>query len=170
LSIAFSSPFMVLGCGSGSTPGHNEGGVGVPDPGPGNEVDTDFNNPATGTNDTPETATPLGTSTTPDVTVWVGDNQIGQANHKSNYFVFRSGPASGTFLFRGCFSSPLEGLTASLWKVKNGEELLPAVETQSSTADGKNLQCLDFDQPVLEANTVYLFGLTATKGAGLYSL
>jgi hypothetical protein len=32
------------------------------------------------------------------------------------------------------------------------------------------MACLTFDQTVLEPNTVYLFGLTATGGAGQYSL
>jgi hypothetical protein len=121
-------------------------------------------------NDTPDRATPLGTSTTADITVWITNNAIGGADNASNYFVFRSAPMSGTFIFRGCFAPPLTGMTASLWKVKDAKQELPPVATQASAPDGPKSACLTFDQTVLEPGTVYLFGLTATGGAGLYSL
>jgi hypothetical protein len=145
------------------------GAENIPDPGAGDAVDVAFQSVAP--NDTPEDATPLGTSTMGDVTVWATNNTIGGAGNESNYFVFRSGPTSGTFLFRGCFGVPLTGMTATLWEVVNGAEQLPPVGTQSATVDEDAAQaCLNFDQAVLVPNTVYLFGLTATGEAGLYSL
>jgi hypothetical protein len=144
------------------------GATGIPDPGPGHQVDINFDNVPP--NDTPQKATRLGTSSTGDVTVWITDNSIGGKDNESNYFVFRSGPQAGVFLFTGCFSPPLTGMTGTLWKVEGGTARLPPVESANSTADGPTLQCLDFDQPVLEPNTVYLFGLTATGGAGTYAL
>jgi hypothetical protein len=149
-----------------------ESGLGaenIPDPGAGDAVDVAFQSVAP--NDTPEDATPLGTSTMGDVTVWATNNTIGGPGNESNYFVFRSGPTSGTFLFRGCFGAPLTGMTATLWQVVDGTEQLPPVGTQSADVDNDGAEaCLNFDQAVLAPNTVYLFGLTATGEAGLYSL
>jgi hypothetical protein len=149
-----------------------ESGLGaenIPDPGAGDAVDVAFQSVAP--NDTPEDATPLGTSTMGDVTVWATNNTIGGPGNESNYFVFRTGPTSGTFLFRGCFGAPLTGMTATLWQVVNGTEQLPPVGTQSADVDNDAAEaCLNFDQAVLAPNTVYLFGLTATGEAGLYSL
>jgi hypothetical protein len=143
-------------------------GASVPDPGSGNQVDIAFKQLFP--DDTPGQATPLGTSTMSDVTVWITDNMIGGTGNASNYFVFRSGPATGTFIFRGCFDSPITGMTAGLWRVVDGKQQTPPVGTATSTPDGPTMQCLVFDQSVLAPDTVYLFGLTATGGAGLYSL
>jgi len=163
----------ILACGSGSAPpAQSDGGMGmrgIPVPGPGHAVDVAFQSVVP--NDTPARATPLGTSTMNDVTVWVTNNAIGGASNASNYFVFRSGPSSGMFVFEGCFQAPLETMTATLWKVDaSGSEQLPPVGTAASKPDGDASACLTFSETVLEANTVYLFGLTATGGAGEYSL
>jgi hypothetical protein len=162
-----------LACGSSfsTAPAQPDGGpgpTGIPDPGPGDVVDVAFQ--SIEPNDTPQEATPLGTSTTGDVTVWISGNAIGGSGNASNYFVFRSGPTPGTFIFRGCFNSPIDGMTATLWRVVDSAARLPPVATASSTPDGPTSACLTFDQTVLDANTVYLFGLTATGGAGEYSL
>jgi hypothetical protein len=154
--------------GDAAQPDGGLGAMGIPDPGPGGTVDVSFQ--SVEPNDTPQEATPLGTSTMGDVTVWMTNNTIGGDGNRSNYFVFTSGPTSGTFIFRGCFDSPITGMTATLWKVVDSSEQLPPVATASSVPDGPGMACLTFDQTVLEPNTVYLFGLTATGGAGQYSL
>jgi hypothetical protein len=141
---------------------------GVPNPGPGNQVDTAFNNVSP--NDTPGQATPLGTSTLADVAVWIGNNAIGGPGNASNYFVFRTSPAAGTFGFDGCFTSPITSLDASLWKVVEAQPIMPAVASWSATASDGGPGCLSSDTAPLEASTVYLYGLTATGGAGTYSL
>jgi hypothetical protein len=139
-------------------------------PGPGNQVDIAFDDD--GQNFTPAHAAPLGTSTTSDVTVWVGENTIGGA-HPSSYYVFKSGPAAGTFAFDGCFSAPITSMTASLWKVtdvdQHAEQQTPPVGTWASTPDGAS-GCFASSTAPMEASTIYLFGLTALGGAGTYSL
>jgi hypothetical protein len=147
-------------CGSSPAPPSD----GIPDPGPGNEVDDDFD--SVSPNDTPDQATPLGTSTTADVVVWIVSNDIGGSAGPANYFVFRSGPAAGQFAFDGCFEPPVTSLTAGLWQVVDAQQKLPPVATWTSAADG----CLSNATAPIEASTVYLFGVTATGGAGSYSL
>jgi hypothetical protein len=137
---------------------------GIPDPGPGNEVDFDFT--SVPPNDTPDQATPLGTATTADVTVWIVGNDIGGSANPANYFVFRSGPAAGQFAFDGCFGPPITSLTAELSQVVDAQQKLPPLATWTSTPDG----CLSNATAPIEAATVYLFGLTATGGAGSYAL
>jgi hypothetical protein len=141
---------------------------GIPDPGPGNQVNVAFD--SVPPNDTPDTATPLGTSTTADIVVWITGNQIGGPGNASNYFVFRSGAAAGQFSFDGCFGSPITGMTAGLWKVVDAKQQLPPVATWQSTSDGAGSGCLTNAVASLDANTAYLFGLTATGGAGEYAL
>src|ERR1700722_11007798 len=83
----------VVGCGSSSSSSQTAyppwPDAGIPDPGPGNQVNVAF--ASVPPNDTPDTATPLGTSTTADVVVWITGNAIGGPGNASNYFVFRSG-------------------------------------------------------------------------------
>jgi hypothetical protein len=157
--------FLGLACG-GPAP---TAPLGILDPGPGHQVDVAFTNAPP--NDTPETATPLGTSTTANVTVWITGNAIGGASNPSNYFVFRSGPSAGTFAFDGCFAPPITGMTGGLWRVVDGKQQLPAVATWNSTGDGDaGRGCLANESAAMTANTIYLFGLTATGGAGQYAL
>src|ERR1700678_1519715 len=92
---------LTAACGGSPAPAPSDG---IPDPGPGNEVDFDFTNVPP--NDTPDQATPLGTSTMADVTVWIVSNDIGGSADPANYFVFRSGPAAGQFAFAGWFGPP----------------------------------------------------------------
>ena len=151
-----------FGCGSpGSAPLDLD--AGVLNPGPGNQVDIAFVNDAQ--NDTPDRATPLGTSTTNDVTVWGGENNIGGST-SANYFVFRSGPGAGQFAFDGCFTAPVTSMTAALWKVVDQKQVEPALATWATGSD----DCFASSSAPIEGSTVYLFGLTATGGAGSYSL
>jgi hypothetical protein len=184
--------FVCIACSSSrSAAPHQEGGCGaeggIPCPGTSHQVDVAFQSVAP--NDTPQQATPLGISTTGNVIVWIANNAIGGTDNASNYFVFQSGPTSGTFLFSGCFGAPITSMTATLWKVVDSAQQLPPVATASSTPDESEAgspdgatdgstdaepptasACLTFDQAVLEANIIYLFGLTATGGAGLYNI
>ncbi len=141
---------------------------GIPDPGTGNQVDVAF--ASVPPNDTPDTATPLGTSTTGDVTVWITGNAIGGPGNASNYFVFRSGPSAGQFAFDGCFASPITAITAGLWKVVAAKQQQPPVATWTSVPEGNGMGCLSNEVAMLEPDTVYLYGLTATGGAGQYAL
>jgi hypothetical protein len=141
---------------------------GVPDPGTGHQVDIAFDNVPP--NDTPDQATPLGTSTMADVTVWITGNAIGGKGNEANYFVFRSGPAAGQFAFNGCFTKPIASMDVNLWKVVEAKVLTPPVATWTATLDDAGMGCLDNEGAKLEASTVYLFGLTATGGAGTYAL
>ncbi len=155
-----------LGCGGPSTPTPTGG---IPDPGTGNQVDLAFDNVPP--NDTPDQATPLGTSTLADVTVWMGNNHIGGEGNAANYFVFRSAPTPGKFAFNGCYTPPITGLTARLWKVVDARAEDPPVATWKSAKDGDaGTGCLTNESAALEAGTVYLYGLTALGGAGTYSL
>lgn len=172
LTLAALALSLCLGCGSSSSspttyPPWPDGGI--PDPGPGNQVNVAF--ASVPPNDTPDTATPLGTSTTGDVVVWITGNAIGGPGNASNYFVFRSGPTAGQFSFDGCFGLPITGMTGGLWKVVDATQQLPAVVTWKSTGDGDaGMGCLSNEVASLEPNTGYLFGLTATGGAGEYAL
>jgi hypothetical protein len=164
---------LCLACGSSSSsspsspPGHivppRDASLDIPGPGPGNQVDIAFT--SVPPNDTPDQATPLGTSTTASVTVWITSNAIGGSSNPANYFVFRSGPAAGQFSFDGCFGPPITSMTAGLWKVVDAQVVLPPVATWASVQG-----CLSNAVASLEANTVYLYGLTATGGAGQYAL
>ncbi len=163
----------IVGCGSSSSssqttyPSWPDGGI--PDPGPGSQVNVAF--ASVPPNDTPDTATPLGTSTTADVVVWITGNAIGGPGNASNYFVFRSGPTAGQFSFDGCFGLPITGMTGGLWKVLDAKQQLPPVATWKSTGDGDaGMGCLSNAVAALEPSTGYLFGLTATGGAGEYAL
>jgi hypothetical protein len=167
---------LPLACGSSFSSGSSDGGdggfgaTGIPDPGPGHQVDIGFQNVLP--NDTPQKATPLGTSiaTNGMLPVWINNNLIGGPRAKSNYFVFRSSSMTQEFIYRGCFTLPIKTMKATLWKVVDHAEQLPPVAVSTSAMDGPGSACLDFDATVLEPNTVYLFELTATGGAGLYSL
>jgi hypothetical protein len=167
----------LLACGSSSSspsspPGHivppPDASLDIPDPGSGNQVDVAFN--SVPPNDTPDKATPLGTSTTADVTVWITSNAIGGSSNPANYFVFRSGPSAGQFSFDGCFGPPITSMTAGLWKVADAQLVLPPVATWASVGDSSAGGCLSNAVAALDANTVYVWGLTATGGAGQYSL
>jgi hypothetical protein len=166
-----------LSCGSSFSlapsdagPDGGFGATGIPDPGPGHQVDIAFQNVSP--NDTPQDATPLGTSVATNgfLPVWITNNTIGGPDNRSNYFVFRSSTTPQEFIYKGCFDLPLKGMTGTLWKVVDHAEHLPPVGSAKSTPDGLKSQCLEVDNIMLEPNTVYLFELTATGGAGLYSL
>jgi len=152
-----------LACSTPSTPLGPWPDGGVPNPGPGDQVDIAFNN--TPSNGTPDQATALGTSTMDGVTVWIGENTIGGAGNESNYFVFRAGTEGGPFAFDGCFGSPITSMTGSFWEVVEAKQVTPPVATWSATAG-----CFSNATAMMEPNTVYLFGLTATGGPGTYSL
>jgi hypothetical protein len=158
---------LAVACSSGSSgPPPNYGYL---DPGPGHQVDIGFYNQPP--NDTPATATPLGTSTTNDVTVWITHNDVGGAGNGANYFVFRSGPGAGTFAFDGCYSGGITSMSSLLWKVESGTFVEPPVGTWIATPeyDG-GPGCFDNVMAPLEANTVYLFAVVAQGAAGYYAL
>ena len=162
----------ILGCSSSGGPTSPPLGPwpagGVPNPGPGDQVDFGFNNISP--NDTADRATPLGTAMLADVAVWIGNNEIGGEGNASNYFVFRTSPVEGSFGFDGCFSAPISGMTGGLWKVVEAQLIMPAVATWSATAGDAGSGCFTDATASLDASTVYLFGLTATGGVGTYSL
>ena len=168
--IAFA--LLLLGCGS-NHPGGGGGGGGdmamgamVPDPGAGSAVDQDFTSMEP--NDTPAQATPLGVAKGPDITVWVGGNKTGGGD-TVDYFVFKSGPSAGQFsLGMGgmCWMGAVTNLTATLWKVANGQQVMPSIHQW--TGNGTCVKSMPGDAPV-EANTVYLLGVTASGGAGTYA-
>ena len=136
----------------------------IPDPGPGNKVDQDFTDMEP--NDTPETATPLGTTMTGSVNVWVTSNTLGGASDAADYFVFKSGPAAGTMTLNICFSAPITAMTATLWKVVNAKAELPPIGTWTSVATC--IQGPPMGAP-LEADSTYLFELTAKGEVAAYS-
>ncbi len=135
----------------------------IPDPGTGHGVDGDFADVEP--NDTPSQATPLGIAASSTVRVWVTNNSIGGSD-TADYFVFKSGAAAGTFSFDMCFSGSIGGLTATLWTVSNGQMVTPPVGTWMSA--GTCVVSSGMGAP-LAANTTYLFGVTATGGAGMYT-
>ena len=55
-----------------------------------------------------------------------------------------------------------------LWKVANAEQVLPPIHTWTSSGGMCVMSGAMGDAPLV-ANTVYLFGVTATGGAGMYS-
>jgi hypothetical protein len=152
--------------------GANGGGTGtgggalanVPDPGTGTQINVDWTDVEP--NDTPGQATPLGVATG-DIYMWVGGNNAGGSN-TADYFVFKSasGPDAGQFSFDMCYSTPITGMNANLWKVSGGMQQQPAVATWMG-----NTSCVtDMGAPVsLLPNTVYLFGVTISGGSGTYS-
>ena len=148
------------------TPPSDGGGVmsnGIPAAGTNDQVDCDFLDVEP--NNTPQQATPLGTAMSGDIAVWVNGNNIGGSN-TADYFVFETAPEAGTFSFDICFAAPVTGMTATLWKVEGGAEQTPPVGTWNSA-----MGCVtDMAMAApLEASTEYLFGLTATGGAGSYA-
>jgi hypothetical protein len=135
----------------------------IPDPGPGNQVDQDFTEKEP--NDTPETATPLGTAMG-SVNVWVTSNKLGGSADAADYFVFKSGPAAGTMTLNICFSAPITEMTATLWKVVNAKAELPPIGTWTSVATC--IQGPPMGAP-LDADSTYLFELTAKGEVATYN-
>jgi hypothetical protein len=120
-------------------------------------------------NDTPAQATPLGTATGPTLYTWVTSNPIGGGDN-ADYFVFRSGAMAGEFSLGSsglCWGPPLTSLTATLWKVANGMQVLPPIHTWTNSVNNCLMSMMG-DAPV-EANTVYLLGVFGTGGAGMYA-
>jgi hypothetical protein len=173
-------PFVEGGTGAGSS--GSSGGMGgrptcpalkgsgggagdIPSPGPGSAVDTAFADVEP--NDTPQEATPLGTSLNPNgdgsVIPWVPQNAIGGTANPADYFVFRTSPEAGELTFDMCYQAPVTSLTASLWKVVDAKQQKKPVATWSIPTS-----CQDSFSAPVEACTVYLFGLLATGGAGSY--
>jgi hypothetical protein len=138
----------------------------VPAPGTVDNVDNDFK--SVEPNDTPAQATPLGIALGPDISTWVSGDTIGGTD-SSDYFVFESGPMAGQFTLGQsglCYTAGITQLSASLWKVSGGMQVLPPVKTWTSTT-----MCLTSapgDAPI-EASTTYLLGVTATGASGTYS-
>jgi hypothetical protein len=160
-----SSQTTASNAGNTSSPSSSASGMtgGIPDPGAGSQVDQDFTSKEP--NNTPQQATPLGTSMLSGVNVWVNGNTVGGATNNADYFVFKSGPQAGPFTFDVCFSAPLTGLTATLWKVVGGQEQMPPVGTWMSTSTCVTNQGMMVQ---LDASTDYLFGLTAAGDSGTY--
>jgi hypothetical protein len=148
--------------GSGGSGGHMMTGS-IPDPGTSDGVDNNFTDVEP--NNTPDQATPLGVAAGAGVAVWVNGNTIGGPSNPADYFVFKSNAAAGQFTFDVCFGAPITAMTATLSKVVDGEEQTPPVGMWTSS-----MGCVtDNSAPAeLEASTVYLFGLTATGGVGMY--
>ncbi len=136
--------------------------LGPLDPGSGNEVDVNFGDVEP--NNTPDEATPLGVAGGPDVTVWVGTNEVGGAANPADYFVFESSSQPGLFQFDMCYTPAITGMTATLAKVVDAEVQSPPIATWTITT----ICATSFTAP-LEASTVYLFGVLATGGAGTYT-
>jgi hypothetical protein len=168
--MALGGALFLAACGGskeGATSSGGEGGsIGFLDPGPGNQVNIAFNN--TTNNDSIAHAAPLGTSLTSDVTVWITQNTIG-GDFPANYFVFRSAPEAGTFFFNGCSNAPITSMTADLWEVEGSELKQPAVGSWKSVASG-GTACFNNVSAMMEASTVYVFGLTAEGPQGTYGL
>ena len=78
--------------------------LGPLDPGDSDQVDVGFVDVEP--NNTPDEATPLGVASGPDVTVWVGDNEIGGSGNPADYFVFRTSSQPGLFQFDMCYTPP----------------------------------------------------------------
>ena len=136
--------------------------LGPLDPGTSNQVDVAFNDQEP--NNTPDEATPLGISSMPDVTVWVGENAVGGPANPADYFVFESSSEPGLFQFDMCYTPPITSMTASLWKVVDVKVESPPVATWPISTT-----CATSFSAPMEANTVYLFGVLATGGPGMYT-
>jgi hypothetical protein len=159
---------LCFGCGGSGSGDTGTGGMtmagGIPDPGTSDQVDQDFTDVEP--NDTPSQATPLGVAAAGDVNVWVNGNSIGGSSNTDDYFVFKSAATAGAFTFNICFTAPTTGMTATLWKVEDAAAQMPPVGTWTSSST-----CVT-GPPAgapLVASTVYLFGLSATGGAGTYA-
>ncbi|HVY45961.1 MAG TPA: hypothetical protein VHB21_08785 [Minicystis sp.] len=163
---------LTAACGGGGSSGSSSGaggssGSGIPAAGPGDDVDNDFKSAEP--NDAPDQATQLGTAMGPDVYVWVSGNAIGGGADAADYFVFQSGGKPGQFslgMSGLCFTGSIQSMTATLWKVSGGAQVMPPVHTWTSTD-----ACVTSsagDAPI-EANTEYLLGVTASGGAGTYA-
>jgi hypothetical protein len=139
-------------------------GAAVPDPGSGNGVDNNFGEVEP--NDTPGTATPLGTAANGSVYVWVTQNS-GGGTDMADYFVFKTANNPGTFTLSSlgiCWDGGITGIDASLWKVQNGQQVMPAIQTWMSTTS-----CTPpGNSPALEGNSEYLLGLFFHGGTGNY--
>jgi len=147
---------FLTGCGA---PAEHLGPL---DPGTGNQVNVDFVDVEP--NNTPEQATPLGVANSSDLVIWLAGDEIGGEDDPADYFVFRSASASGELQFNMCYAPPITGMTATLWKVVDAKQQMPPIQswTISTTCE------TSFSAP-LEASTVYLFGVEATGGPGLYT-
>ena len=163
-------PLLGLLCTACSSHGNGSTGAGgmmttggIPDPGTSDMVDNDFT--AVAPDSTPDQATPLGVAAGADVNVWVNGNSIGGSDTE-NHFVFKSSATAGAFTFDICFMAPVTAMTATLWKVEDAAAVMPPVGTWTSS--GTCVQGPMAGAP-LEASTEYLFGLSATGGAGMYS-
>jgi hypothetical protein len=161
---------LVSGCGSApggmwtSSDMAGGGGGTIPDPGAGNAIDNNLD--VVEPNNTPATATPLGTSTgMGDLHVWVNGNNIGGGD-TSDFWVFKSASKAGQFSFSICWMAPITGMNATLWQVTNGQQVMPPIHTW--TGSGNCVQSGAGDAPMM-ASTTYLFGVTATGGSGMYS-
>jgi hypothetical protein len=169
--LPFSFALLLTACGSsGGTASAGSGGGSsggsIPAPGSSNDVDNDFKSAEP--NDSPSQATPLGQAKGPDVYVWVSSNTIGGGDD-SDYFVFESGSKAGNFTLGMsglCWSGAIATLTATLWKVDNGAQVMPPIHTWKGV--DKCVMSAPGDAPV-EANTEYLLGVTATGGSGTYA-
>ena len=141
-------------------------GATIPDPGTGNAVGNNFG--SVEPNDSPGQATPLGVAMAGDVYTWVNNNKIGGGD-TTDYFVFKSGPAASEFSLGAgglCWMGAITNLSATLWKVTNHQQVLPAVHQWQG--NGTCVKSTKGDAP-LEPNTDYLFGVTSTGGAGNYN-
>ena len=166
----------VIACGAPSKTSSDLGGMGsgdlamngsgvIPSPGTGNGVDNNFG--SVEPNDTPAQATPLGVAAANGVFVWVSGNKTGGAD-SSDYFVFQSSASGGAFTLGQsgiCWSGGITGMTATLWKVANAQQVTPPIHTWIGS--GSCVKSATGDA-TLEKSTVYLLGLTATGGAGTY--
>jgi hypothetical protein len=146
----------------GGSPDSGQGGN-IPDPGTTDGVDNNWG--SVQPNNTPAQATPLGTAVSGNIYTWVNTNAIGGGD-SANYFVFRTSADAGTLSFDFCFTPSITAMTATLWQVSNSQEVQPPVGSWQSTGT-----CVTNTPGLtaIQANTVYLFGLTATGDAGTYS-
>jgi hypothetical protein len=137
---------------------------GIPDPGAGSMVDNNFGDVEP--NDTPATATPLGTSAQANVYLWVSNN-TGGGTDTSDYYVFKTGATSTMFTLSTagiCWSGGITGIDATLWEVANGQQVMPPVKTWMSTAS-----CTPPGAAItVKPSTEYLLGLTFTGASGSY--
>ncbi len=168
------SLLVVAGCGSSgsSHPDSNHpidaandapSGGAIPAAGAGDAVDNNFGDVEP--NNTPQQATPLGTAAG-SVYTWVEGNTIGGTD-TADYFVFESSAAGGMFTLGAsglCYTGTITSLTATLWKVAAGQEVLPPVGTWTSSTGS----CTS-GTATLEASTEYLLEVTAAGGTGMYA-
>jgi hypothetical protein len=141
------------------------GGGNIPSPGAGNAVDNNFGD--TEPNDTPQQATPLGTSMFAGINVWVTSNSLGGGD-TADYFVFNSGAMGGPFSFNIC---SLNGTSptftgATLWQVQNNQMVTPPVHMWTGTTGCISSAAGD---ATLTPNTEYLFGLFGSGATGMYA-